>query len=96
MRGSAEAWIQPARSFRISNHAGKGLLAMTSAGSRKAKPATFSAPQRLTPAEIESLRANKRELHRKLDEIHARKAAEKATTAKTTTENQAAETAAAE
>ncbi len=43
----------------------------------KAKPATFSAPQRLTPSEIESLRAHKRELHRKFDEIEARKAAER-------------------
>jgi hypothetical protein len=53
---------------------------MTSAGTRKARPATFPAPRDLIPEEIESLRTNKRELHRKLNEIHARKAAEKATT----------------
>jgi hypothetical protein len=44
----------------------------------KAKPTTFPAPRRLTPSEIESLRAHKKELHRKFDEIDARKAAEKA------------------
>jgi len=66
---------------------------MTSAASRKAKLVTFSAPRRLTPSEIESLRAHKKELSRKLDEIHARKAAEKKAMAATAT--QAVETKAA-
>lgn len=48
---------------------------MTSTLLPKAKPTTFSAPQDLTPWEIESLRADKRELTRKLREIDARKAA---------------------
>ena len=43
--------------------------------------------QRLTPSEIKSLRAHKQELHRKFDEIDARKAAEK----KMVTEKTAAE-----
>jgi hypothetical protein len=51
---------------------------MTSAASRKAKQTTFSAPWRLTPSEIASLRAHKKELHRQFREIDARKAAEKA------------------
>ena len=66
---------------------------MTSPASPKAKPPIFCAPSRLTPSEIESLRAHKKELSRKLDEIHARKAAEKKAMAATAT--QAVETKAA-
>jgi hypothetical protein len=62
---------------RVLNPDGKGPLAMTSVGSRKARPTTFSAPRDLTPAEIESLRAHKKELSWKFDEIDARRAAEK-------------------
>ena len=66
---------------------------MTLADLPKAKPPTFSTPRRLTPSEIESLRADKKELHRKLGEIRARKAAEKKAMTETTpaTESQAAE-----
>ena len=65
---------------------------MTSAASRKARSTTFSAPRRLTPSEIESLRAHKKELHRKIDEIRARQAAErKAMTERGEAENQGTE-----
>ncbi len=51
---------------------------MTSPASHKAKQTTFSAPQRLTPSEIKSLRAHKQELHRTFREIDERQAAERA------------------
>ncbi len=44
---------------------------MTSTASPKEKPPIFAAPTRLTPSEIESLRAHKRELTRQLDETRA-------------------------
>ena len=68
---------------------------MTSAASRKAKQITFSAPQRLTPSEIESLRAHKKDLTRQVRDIRTRQAAERTMTEKMT-EKMAAETKAAE
>jgi hypothetical protein len=42
------------------------------------KQPLFPVPQYLAPAEIEALRAHRKELHRKFREVDARKAAEKA------------------
>lgn len=44
---------------------------MSSTSVPKEKPPISSAPTRLTPSEIESLRAHKRELHRRFAAIDA-------------------------
>jgi hypothetical protein len=81
--------------FRLSKPDGGRHLAMTSAASRIVRQTTFSAPRRLTPLEIGSSRAHKKELHRRFREIDARQATERTMTDKAT-ESQAAEKAAAE
>ncbi len=59
---------------------------MTSAASPKAKPPISCAPDRLTPSEIASLRADKQEIHRRLNEKRAAEKAAQAALAKVAAE----------